>query len=90
MGAGTYRGVIEPLVARSNVWIRAPESGIFRTYYALGQSVNKNDVLGNLPGRATSVQLEIQGDRGDSLVIPEIPLLPKSPDPKSDLKDDQS
>jgi predicted deacylase len=38
--------VIEPLIARSTVWVRAPESGIFRAYYALGQAVKKNDVLG--------------------------------------------
>lgn len=37
---------VEPLVARSTIWVRATESGIFRTYSALGSRVAKNDVLG--------------------------------------------
>jgi len=39
-------------------------------------------VFRNLPGRSPSLQLEIHGDRGDSIVIPEIPLLPKKDDKK--------
>lgn len=38
--------VVEPLVARSTVWVRATESGIFRTYSALGSRVAKGDALG--------------------------------------------
>ena len=37
---------IEPLVARSSIWARATESGIFRTYAALGSRVAKGEVLG--------------------------------------------
>jgi hypothetical protein len=38
--------IVEPLVARSSGWVRATESGIFRTYSALGSRVAKGDVLG--------------------------------------------
>ncbi len=40
------RVVIEPLVARSSHWVRAPDSGIFRAFTALGAKVRKGDVLG--------------------------------------------
>jgi uncharacterized protein len=37
---------VEPLVARSSAWVRATESGIFRTFAALGARVSRGDVLG--------------------------------------------
>ncbi len=37
---------VEPLVARSSLWVRAPESGMFRAYTSLGQSIEKNHILG--------------------------------------------
>jgi predicted deacylase len=37
---------IEPIVARSTSWVRAPESGIFRAFTSLGQRVSKGEVLG--------------------------------------------
>lgn len=37
---------IEPFVARSSKWIRAPGSGIFRAAISLGEKVKRNDVLG--------------------------------------------
>lgn len=37
---------VEPLVARSSAWVRATESGIFRTFAALGARVAKGEVLG--------------------------------------------
>jgi len=37
---------IEPFVARSSQWIRAPGSGIFRAAISLGEKVKCNDVLG--------------------------------------------
>ena len=39
---------VEPVVARSSIWARAPESGIFRTYAALGSRVAKGEVLGTI------------------------------------------
>ncbi len=35
-----------PLVARSSQWVRAPASGIFRAFTALGTKVSRGDVLG--------------------------------------------
>jgi predicted deacylase len=36
----------EPFIARSSLWLRAPESGLFRTLMPLGAKVKKGDVLG--------------------------------------------
>lgn len=40
------RRVVEPLIARSSGWIRAPQSGILRSTTPLGAKVEKKDVLG--------------------------------------------
>jgi predicted deacylase len=40
------RGSVEPFIARSSSWMRAPESGMLRTKVRLGALVQKNDVLG--------------------------------------------
>ncbi|OGT80246.1 MAG: succinylglutamate desuccinylase [Gammaproteobacteria bacterium RIFCSPLOWO2_02_FULL_52_10] len=37
---------IEPLVARSSTWIRAPQSGILRVVKTLGANVEKGELLG--------------------------------------------
>lgn len=37
---------IEPIVARSTTWVRAPEGGIFRAFTSLGKRVKKGEVLG--------------------------------------------
>ena len=37
---------IEPLVAQSSQWVRAPESGIFRAFTGLGSKVNRGALLG--------------------------------------------
>lgn len=37
---------MEPLIARSSHWIRAPESGIFRAFTALGSRIKRGEVLG--------------------------------------------
>ncbi len=42
----TSRFQIEPLVAKSSTWVRAPQSGILRSLVSLGSKVNKQDVLG--------------------------------------------
>jgi len=42
----TPKKEVEPLIARSSAWVRAPESGMFRAYIGLGQSVSRNDILG--------------------------------------------
>ncbi len=40
------RDPAEPIVARSSSWVRAPDSGIFRSLAALGTRVKKDRVLG--------------------------------------------
>ncbi len=40
------RPKIEALVARSSQWVRAPDSGIFRAFTALGANVKRGDILG--------------------------------------------
>ena len=38
--------VIEPFVARSSQWVRAPSSGVFRAAKSLGEKIKRNDILG--------------------------------------------
>ena len=38
--------IIEPVVARSSAWVRAPDSGMLRTMVALGSRVKKDSLLG--------------------------------------------
>lgn len=40
------RDAVEPFIARSSTWTRAPESGMLRTRIRLGALVQKDDVLG--------------------------------------------
>lgn len=42
----TSKKIIEPMVARSNRWVRAPESGIVHSFKGLGAHVNKGESLG--------------------------------------------
>jgi len=37
---------VEPFVARSSNWVRAPASGVIRTHVALGARIKRNTVLG--------------------------------------------
>ena len=50
---------VEPLVARSSAWVRAPESGMFRAYTALGQSIEKKDILGVIASPFGDDEIEI-------------------------------
>ncbi len=50
---------IEPLIARSSAWIRAPESGIFRTFSALGSRVTRGDVLGMIDSPFGDSEVEV-------------------------------
>lgn len=40
------RPLPEPFIARSSLWLRAPESGLFRTLVPLGAKVKKGELLG--------------------------------------------
>ncbi len=37
---------IEPFIAHGSAWVRAPESGILRTFASLGKRVKKDEVMG--------------------------------------------
>jgi len=51
---------IEPFVAYKSQWLRAPETGMLRTTKSLGDSVNKDDILGYIddPYRNTQHPIE--------------------------------
>lgn len=40
------RALAEPFIARSSLWLRAPDSGLFRNLVPLGANVKKGDILG--------------------------------------------
>jgi predicted deacylase len=40
--------VIEPLLARSSTWVRAPSSGVLRAIQSLGRRVSAGDILGTI------------------------------------------
>ncbi len=42
----TKKNNSKPFIARSSLWVRAPESGVFRTRIKLGERVKKGEVLG--------------------------------------------
>lgn len=46
-------------IARSSTWVRSPESGMFRAYASLGQSVEKNGVLGVITSPFGDDEIEI-------------------------------
>jgi predicted deacylase len=41
-----HKKAVEPFVARSSGWVRAPASGVIRTHVALGAHIKRNEVLG--------------------------------------------
>lgn len=45
-GRSKARMPVETHIVRSSSWVRAPESGVFRAFTALGQRVKKGDILG--------------------------------------------
>lgn len=56
------KNAIEPLIARSTLWVRACESGIFRTFTGLGSRVKKGEVLGVIASPF--------GDNEDKVIAP--------------------
>lgn len=53
------RRQIESLVARSSAWVRATDSGIFRTFVALGARVTRGEVLGAVTSPFGDVSVEL-------------------------------
>ena len=68
--------IMQPLVATSSVWIRAPQSGILRSITPLGAKVNKNDVLGIISDPFGEEEEEIKSvDNGIIIGKSNIPLV---------------
>jgi hypothetical protein len=51
---------IDPFVARSSSWVRAPQSGIFRMLVAMGAHVKKGDCLGMVAAPYGGAQTETE------------------------------
>jgi uncharacterized protein len=50
----------EPVIARSSSWVRAPQSGLFRAYVALGDRVTRNEtVLGVVSDPFGEAEIEV-------------------------------
>jgi predicted deacylase len=49
----------KPFVARSSVWVRAPESGLFRSFTKLGSRVKKGDSLGAISDPFGEMEVEV-------------------------------
>ena len=56
----TPKKVVEPFVARSTSWVRAPESGIFRAFTHLGMRVKRGEVLGVVDSPYGDNEVEVE------------------------------
>ncbi len=59
---------IEPVVARSSSWVRAPVSGIFRVTAVLGARVHKNDILGIIADPFGERETEVTASAGGIII----------------------
>jgi predicted deacylase len=50
---------VEPFIAKTSAWVRAPESGMVRDTVALGRQVAKDDVLGHISDPYSSYELAV-------------------------------
>jgi predicted deacylase len=57
-----------PFVARSSSWSRAPESGLLRTYVALGASVQRGEALGYISDPYTGTQHAVTAQTGGVVI----------------------
>jgi predicted deacylase len=53
------RRIVDPFVAKTSAWVRAPESGMVRNTVALGRQVAKGDVLGHISDPYSSYELAV-------------------------------
>lgn len=54
------RRQVEPFVARSSVWVRAPESGMVRRTLALGKHVSRGEMLGEISDPYSSYNIAVE------------------------------
>ena len=57
---GQHKKTVEPFIARSSTWVRAPNSGILRPLVPLGRRIGKGDLLGIIsePYRDSEIQIQ--------------------------------
>ena len=60
--------VIEPFIARTSAWVRAPESGILRTITSLGRRVKKDDVMGVISDPFGDTEVDVQTSTGGIVI----------------------
>jgi predicted deacylase len=60
---------VDPFVAESSTWVRAPQSGIFRMLVAMGAHVKKGDCLGMVAAPYGGAQTETRVTASCSGVI---------------------
>lgn len=53
------KNVKEPYIAKSSNWVRAPASGIFRTFKALGSHIDGKEVLGIISDPTSQSETEV-------------------------------
>lgn len=67
---------MEPFIARSSTWVRAPASGIFRKVSSLGHRVKRGDVLGLIDDPFGGAEIEVVSSAyGIIIGRTEIPLV---------------
>lgn len=54
------RKSIEPFVARTSAWVRAPDSGMLRQTIALGRQVSRGDELGRISDPYSSYEITVK------------------------------
>jgi predicted deacylase len=69
---GSHRSV-EPVLARSSAWVRAPASGVLRTSVPLGARVRKADLLGVIADPFGEREISV-GSPGEGIVIGRVNL----------------
>ena len=66
----------EPFVARSSSWLRAPESGMFKSTVKLGAQVGKGDIVGYIAESSTGVRHPILSKNAGVIIgRQELPLV---------------
>ena len=65
---GKKRRSLEPFVARSSAWVRAPASGIFRGTVSAGAYVKADDLLGSIAEPVGDTESEVRASRGGIVI----------------------
>ena len=73
---GSRRKIREPFVARSSSWLRAPESGMFKSTVKLGAQVGKDEIVGYIAESSTGVRHPVHSKNAGVIIgRQELPLV---------------